>query len=1002
MKDRNLDRIAGRRGAVPIPLYSLMSRRVRNILLVSSLYDSYTLEEDGRFTEVLFSEYLTLNLRYAPHVHRVSTASEALAAIQSEHFDLVITMVRVGSMRLEMFTGKIKEIDPELPVVVLAYTSRDLEVLRKEGKLESVDRTFIWQGDVRLFLAVVKWVEDRLNMEHDCAAAGVKCIIIVEDSIRFYSSYMPLLYTELMEQTQALMTDAVNQMQMLMRMRARPKILHAQTYEEALALYLKYSEHTLGIILDVRFEKAGIEDPLAGFALAREIRLNDPECPILFQSSEGENRDRAYGMNTAYINKNSPTLLAEVRQFMREYLGFGDFVVKDVSGNEVARAEDLKGLSRVLRVISDESLIRHAVRNDFSTWLMARTEFDLARALKPQKVEDFNSPEELRQYLLSSIKLYRDRYRAGQVEEFSGDSFDVDTEFVKIGSGSLGGKGRGLAFMNALLSTYLIDEHFPGVSISVPPTAVIATDIFDAFMEAGDLRDLVIFGNDRMTAGQKDSAITEAFLASELPGGVVEDLRIFLEKVDCPLAVRSSSLLEDSPAQPFAGIYSTYMLPNNNPDLNVRLDELCDAVKLVYASTYYSDSVSYMESTPNRLEEEKMAVVVQEVVGKKYGDSVYPNFAGVARSFNYYPLDGMAEGDGVASVALGFGGTVMNGGKSVRFSPASPRRLYQFSSVDQFLQNSQREFLALDLSGGAGRPDGRPSEDMNMILHDLERAQEDGTLLPVGSVHSPENDMIIDGTFRDGAKLVTMAGVLKGDEFPLAPVLSFLLEVGKAAFACEIEIEFAVNLGNIKRDEKSEFGFLQIRPMGFSTEMAPIMDDIDEADVICKSSSVLGVGRIDGIRDIIYIPGQGYDRSTTAQTALEIESVNKLLRSEDRSCLLIGPGRWGSSDRWLGIPVKWSQISSVRCIVETPLEDLYVAPSQGTHFFQNITSLGIGYFTLSRSGSDNFLDTDWLDAAHLEGESEHVRHIRLEEPLEILIDRTASKGIIMHQEKSNE
>ena len=994
MKDRDLDRIAGHRGADPVPLYSLMSRRVRNILLVSSLYDSYTLEEDGRLTEVLFSEYLQLNLRYAPHIHRVSTAQEALEVIDREHFDLVITMVRVGSMRLELFTQSVRELDPDLPIVVLAYTSRDLEVLGSAGKLESVDKSFTWQGDVRLFLAIVKWVEDKLNMEHDSATAGVKCIILVEDSIRFCSSYIPLLYTELLEQTQNLMNDAVNQMQMLMRMRARPKILHAETYEKALALYTKYSEHVLGVILDAGFEREGKEDPLAGFALAEEIRGEDPDCPILFQSSEERYRDRAYGMDAAFIDKNSPTLLAEVRQFMRRYLGFGDFVFRDADGNEVARADDLRSLSRALRVISDESLINHARKNDFSTWLMARTEFDLAHALRPQKVEDFQSPEELREYLLSSIKLWRDRYRAGQVEEFSVESFDIDTEFAKIGSGSLGGKGRGLAFMNALLNTYLIEERFPGTSISVPPTAVIATDIFDAFMETPGLRDLVFAPIDaEVETFERDSLIADAFVASRLPSGVVEDLGRFLEEVDYPLAVRSSSLLEDSPAQPFAGIYSTYMLPNNHPDVSVRLKELCDAVKLVYASTYFYESVSYMESTPNRLEEEKMAVVIQHVVGRRHGDCYYPDFAGVARSFNFYTLQGMNEEDGVASVALGLGRTVVEGGKSVRFSPSAPQRLYQFSSVDQFLRTSQREFLALDLSGRSGHPDGLPGEDMNLVRLDLERAQEDGTLPAVGSVYSPGNDMIMDGTFREGVKLVTMAGVLKGDEFPLAGMLGFLLEVGRSAFACEVEMEFAVNLGRSGKHGENEFGFLQIRPMGFNEELDPVSGDIDESGAICVSGSVLGVGRIEGIRDIIYVPGAGFSRSDTPAAALEIEAINRILRGDGRPSLLIGPGRWGSSDSWLGIPVKWSQISSARCIVETPLEDMEVDPSQGTHFFQNITSLGIGYFTVSRSNGDR-LDTDWLDSVPWEGSGEHARHITLDEPLEILIDRKASKGVI--------
>jgi DNA-binding response OmpR family regulator len=996
LRDRNLDRIAGKRGTDPIPLYSLMSRRVGRILLVSSLYDSFTLEEDGRFTEILFSEYLSLNLRYAPRVTRVSTAEEALELIGRESFDLVISMVRVGFMKIGQFSREIKELSPTLPIVVLAYTSRDLEVLREAGRLESVDKAFTWQGDVMLFLAIVKLVEDRLNVEHDSEIAGVKCIILVEDSIRFCSSYIPMLYTELMEQTQILMTDGVNNMQRLMRMRARPKILHAETYEQALNLYRRFSKHILGIILDARFEREGADDPHAGFSLAREIRSESPECPILFQSTEEENRTEAHRMNAAFIDKNSPTLLADLREFMRSYLGFGDFLFRSPDGKEEARAADMKSLYYAVRRISNDCLLYHARRNDFSTWLMARTEFDLAHALRPQTVEDFKSVDDLRNYLLSSLKLWREKHRAGQVEEFSKESFDLDTEFVKIGSGSLGGKGRGLAFVNALLNDYLIDEKFPDVSISIPPTAVIATDVFDSFMDTSGLKELVFDQTleEKLSPSGRDSRVASAFVETDLPAKVIRILKVFLENVTYPIAVRSSSLLEDSPAQPFAGIYSTYMLPNNSPDIAVRLHQLCDAVKLVYASTFYSDSVSYFETTPNRLEEERMAVVIQQVVGQKHGESFYPNLAGVVRSYNFYPLEGMTEEDGVASVVLGLGGTVVEGGKCIRFSPAAPKRLYQFSSTDEFLRNSQRDFLALNLGGISREPTVNPGNDPHLEKLDLERAQKDGTLLPVGSVYSTDNDMIIDGTYHPGIKLVTMAGVLKGGSFPLAPVLGFLLKLGKAAFSCEVEIEFAVNLPQGGGSGRGDFSFLQIRPMGFSTEMGPDLSEVDTSRALCVSHNVLGYGTVEGIRDIIYVPGESFPRSMSLKVAGEIEQINRMLKKIERHSLLIGPGRWGSTDSWLGIPVKWSQISTVRCFVETPLADMDVIPSQGSHFFQNITSLGIGYFTVSRS-EVNLLDTKWLSSIDAVFSTEHVRHIRLDKPLEILMDRKVRMGVIL-------
>ncbi len=996
MRDKILDEIVGRRGSETVPFYALMSKRIRNILLVSSLYDSYTLEEDGKFTELLFSEYLHLNLRYAPRIVRVSTGEEALELLEKEKFDLVISMLSIGHMQCDELGMAIKEKDSGIPFVVLAYTGRDLKILIDEGRLNYVDQVFVWQGDARLFLAIIKSIEDKLNAEHDSSVAGVKCIILVEDSIRFCSSYLPMLYTEIMQQTQTLMTDGVNQMQKLMRMRARPKILHAGNYEDAIELYSRFQDHVLGMILDVRFEKEGVEYPRAGFQLADEILSNDPECPILFQSSEEINRKKANGIGAAFINKNSPTLLADLRKFMKDYLGFGDFVFRNADGNEVARAGDLREMKRALSRISDDCLFYHAERNDFSTWLMARTEFDLAHALRPQKVDDFETPEALRSYLLTSLKEWMDRYRAGQVEEFSADTFDYDTEFVQIGSGSLGGKGRGLAFINALLNIYRINEKFPEVKIFVPPTAVVATGVFDRFMDNPGLSELVFQRenhDDSQSSLRRDRAIANAFLEAPIPDDVREMICTFLEEVRYPLAVRSSSLLEDSPSYPFAGIYSTYMLPNNSPDINVRISQLVSAIKLVFASTFYTESVSYIETTPNRLEEEKMAVVIQQMVGRERGDAFYPNFAGVAKSYNFYPLEGMSEECGVASVALGLGGTVVDGGKCVRFSPESPGKLYQFSSTDEYLRNSQREFLALDLKVPGSMDSEYPWKDVHLVSLDLERAQEDGTLAPIGSVYSADNDMILDGTFREGAKLVTLAGVLKGDYFPLASLLKHLLEIGKVAFSSDIEIEFAVNLGDIAKGVSHEFGYLQIRPMGHSISIQPEEEEVDEENAICISHQVLGHGFIEDIRDIIYVSSSGFDRSRTTEIAGEIEQLNRKLRQLRRQSLLIGPGRWGSSDHWLGIPVKWNQISTVGCIVETPLPDMDVEPSQGTHFFQNITSLGIGYLTLKRKGMD-YLDYDYLENHVALEETQFLRYIHLIKPLRILINTKAKKGTI--------
>lgn len=993
MLDEALEKLAGRRGPNPIPLSSLMARRVRNILLISSFYDSFTMEEDGRFTEALFTEYLSLNLRYAPGIRRVSSGKKALELMESEEFDLIISMLRPGGMQIDELCSEVHSRCPDIPLVVFAYNTRDLELYRAAGKLEGVDKAFVWQGDVRLFIAVIKFVEDRMNAQYDADIAGVKSILLVEDSPRFCSSYLPMLYTEIMEQTQALMTEGVNQMQRFMRMRARPKILFASSYEEALDLLDRFGDHILGAILDSRFSRYGEEDPEAGFRLIELIQERQHECPVLLQSSEARNRERAEKAGIAFVDKNSPVLLGEVRNFLRSYLGFGDFVFRNPDGTEEARAVDLRTMYMALKKVSDETLEYHAGRNDFSKWLMARTEFDLARILRPQQVDDFDSVEELRNYLLAALKLWRERSRAGQVEEFSMESFDTDTEFVKIGSGSLGGKGRGLAFVNSILNLYRIDERFPEVDIFVPPTVVLATDVFDRFMQDLDTGGIALgtIPDDVGEVEVRNRKLTRLFLGARLPEDVVESLRIFLASVKYPLAVRSSSLLEDSSAHPFAGVYQTYLIPNNSEDPAVRLRDLCNAIRLVYNSLYHTDSLSYMELTPNRLEEEKMAVVIQQVVGREHGDYFYPDFAGVARSFNFYPLEEMRSEDGVASVALGLGNTVVEGGKCVRFSPARPEVLYQFSSTSAFLENSQREFIALEM-----KSDPSPEEKgFRLARLDLEKAQEHGTLHRLGSVFSPADDRIFEGTFREGIKLVTLAGVLKRDSFPLPGLLTFLMEVGKAAFGANVEMEFAVTLNPDEKKPGGRFGFLQIRPMGFDAGTMVDTSGFDRNSAFCFSDNVLGNGVLRDIFDVIYLPPSTFDRGTTQQITNEIQTVNLRLRSENRSCILIGPGRWGSADRWLGIPVRWSQISSARCIVETPIEGIVVIPSQGTHFFQNITSLGIGYFTITGKGENSFIDFDWLDSIEPLSTSEHVRHLRFDHPLEVVLDATRGMGMIL-------
>ena len=969
-----------------------MPWRVRSILLVSSPYDAFTFQEDGNLTELLISEYLELNLRYAPIITRVSTADEAIAHTRNKSPDLVITMPRVGEMDVFKFGRAIKDSRPNLPTVLLAYDTRELALLKTREDIAGIDRIFVWQGDARLFLAIIKWAEDLMNAVHDAKAAGVKSIILIEDSVRFYSAYLPLLYTEIVEQTQALMAEGANRMQKLLRMRARPKIILGTSFEEGAHLLRHHQDHVLGVIIDARFPRGGQTDPQAGRAFAELVGEHDPNIPILMQSTEAENRAVAASLGARFIDKTSPTLLHEVRDFLRASLGFGDFIFRRPNGSVLTAAHDIGELVTQLQTIPDDSLLYHARRNDFSTWLMARTEFDLAKALRPVTSDAFDSPAGLRDYLLAALRDYRHRSRAGLIAEFSQHDDDASCGFSRIGQGSLGGKGRGLAFVNSIMNAYDIENHIPGMRIFVPPSTILATDIFDRFMEDSGLAAYAL-------EAHPDEEIRSAFLGAHLPADAVTALRAFLKGARFPLAVRSSSLLEDSSYQPFAGIYRTYMLPNNASSLDIRLEQLCRAIRLVYASTYYEDSRSYIESTPNRLEEEKMAVVIQQIVGQTHDQSFYPHIAGVARSYDYYPIEGLQAEDGVASVALGLGRMVVDGGRCLRFSPAHPRKLYQFSSTESYLENAQREFYALNL---VGVPDSASSArsandplDENHVLLDLEAAMQHGTLDRIGSVYSPENDVVYEGVHRPGIKLVTMAGILSGDYLPLADALGFLLEIGKSGFSCQVEIEFAVNLRK-PEDGPHEFGFLQIRPLVFGTDAEGLdLTTVAQTEAICISGGALGHGHLEGIRDLVYVPTASFDRSQTQTIADEVGSLNAALKAEGRHYVLIGPGRWGSADPWLGIPVRWAQISRVSCIVETPMEGIQVAPSQGTHFFQNITSFGIGYFTLSRQDPHAHLDLQWLDGQPAHAKKAFVRHIRFSEPLEIVVDGRRGIGVIM-------
>ncbi|MGD2110438.1 MAG: PEP/pyruvate-binding domain-containing protein, partial [Phycisphaerae bacterium] len=967
--------------------HNLMPNRVEHLLLVSSLYESFILEEEGLLSELITQEYSDLRLSHAPRVSRVSTGQDALEFIEDQSVDLVITMASHAQRDLVAFARSVKEIAPELPVVVLASEPRELARQPEVARSPFIDRTFVWTGDPRILLAIVKHVEDTLNAQHDTRVGDVRVIILVENSVRFYSTYLPLIYSEVVKLTRSLIVEQVNVTQQLLRLRARPKILLAETFEDACELYEKYREYLLGVISDIRFPKEGKLDGQAGLQFVRQIRKEAPYLPVALQSSDTTFKPAADELRASFLDKQSPRLLGELRRFLQNNLGFGDFVFVVPDGHEVGRASDLHSFSEQLERVPAESLNLHASSNHFSNWLMARTEFELAARLRPRKVSDFADVEEMRTYLVESLAEFRERRQTGVIADFSPRRLSIPANFMRIGGGSIGGKARGLAFVNALIRRHNLRHRFDGVCIGVPSSAAIGTDVFDAFLDRNNLRGLVA----RETS---DARIARAFLGAKLPKNIYADLTVFLEHVRYPLAVRSSSLLEDSPDRPFAGVYTTHMIPNNHMNLGVRRDQLCDAIKLVYASTFFTAARRMLEATGRHAEEEKMGVILQELVGSELDGRYYPTFSGVARSYNYYPTGRLKPEDGVAAVALGLGKMVCEGGQSLIFSPAVPTMLPQFPTTEDLLAFSQREFYALDIS----HPDVYPTPDANanLLRLGLDVAEADGTLAPIGSVFSPENDAVYDGIHRDGTRLVTFAHVLKSDLFPLADVLKLMLEIGVDGMACPIEMEFAVDMNT----RPMEFGFLQMRPIISQEEdVDATLSEEDANNAVCHSPMALGNGRMGAVRDIVYVKPDSFDAGQTREIAAELAEINDELLKQNRKSVLIGPGRWGSADRWLGIPVTWDQISSAQVIVETTLDDFLITPSQGTHFFQNLTSLGVGYFTVDPASDTGSIDWAWLASQKAVAETGFVRHIRLPRQLDIRLDGRSRHGVIFKPDR---
>jgi len=961
----------------------LMPHRIRNVLLVASLYDSFLLADDERLNEALFGEMLDASVRAAPKITRVPTAEKAIEKLEKSHYDLVIAMIQVGETDMTGFLTGLKAAKPEMPVVLLSFNISDAKNI-PEAAQALADGIFLWQGDTRIFSAIINLIEDKRNFEHD-AEVGVQAVLLVEDNIKFYSSYLPIIYSELLKQTQIVMAEELNPAKKALRLKARPKILLTRNYDEAWEIYSKYKANLLGVISDIEYPigKTCVED--AGLRLTKKIKEENPDMPVLLQSSNTKFAARSGELGATFMRKSSPDLSRQLRGFMLRYFGFGDFIFADRNGFEFARAADLHTMTKLLKTVPAESVLYHASRNHFSKWLFARTEFEIAYNIRPKKISEFKDGEALRKYLIETLHQFIYKTQLGTVLKFDRKLFDDETPFTKIGSGSIGGKARGLAFMDFLLSKSDLQEKFAGARVTVPNTIVIATDVFDFFIEQNNLDSLI-------SENYSNARIAELFERAPLPDYVRGDLRAALEKLEGPLAVRSSSLLEDSKTQPFAGVYKTYMLPNDSSDADFRLKELEKAVKFVFASAFSREAQAYRKFTPHMAEEEKMAVMIQKVVGssRALGKRFYPDFAGVMQSYNYYPVPPLEPEDPIVHIALGLGKTIVDGYTSLRFSPAHPRNLHQFSTSEDFLRNSQKKFIALKLGGeacGALNYDEEPA----LAAFDADLAGSDGTLVAVGSTYSPENDLIYDDITRPGIRLITFAPILKNELMPLSNILNTLAEAGKEAMGANIEMEFACVID--KESKAAEFNILQMRPMVSRSLVKKVhLEELKKENLVCSSAMTLGNGSIGDVFDLIYVKPETFNSLKTREIAEQIGELNLRLKLENRHYLLLGPGRWGSSDPMLGIPVKWDHISNSKVIVEADYEGFSVDPSYGTHFFHNVTSLGIGYFTINSYSKEGFINWPWLKSREVFGETAYVRHLRLSSPLDIRVDGSEGRG----------
>ena len=968
---------------------NLMNKRIYNVLLIDTNYDAFMLEDDGRVDEQIFNEYTSLSLRYPPRFTQVTTEEEALAELKDRNFELIICMPNMDNRDIFAAATEIKIHYPNIPIVVLTPFSKEVSTRIANEDLSAIDYVFSWLGNAELLLAIIKLIEDKMNAPDDTASVGVQIILLVEDSVRFYSSALPHLYKFVLEQSQMFAKEALNDHQRTLRMRGRPKIKLARTYEEAVRIFNQYRDNMLGIISDMSFMHDGVKDPYAGYKFGQYVRKTGLIIPFVLESSEASNKVYAKELGASFIDKNSKSYPQDLRKKIMQRFGFGDFVILNPqTKEEIMRIKDLKDLQKKVFQIPDDSLVYHLSRNHFSRFFYSRAMFPPAEVLKRVDVSDYKDMDEARKLIFDLIVQYRRMKNSGVVAVYQKERFDEYSNFARIGDGSLGGKGRGLAFIGAMVKRYpkLEHDHF---AVTIPKTVVICTDIFDEFMETNELYPVVLSEVD-------DETILKYFLRASLPARLIEDLMAFFDVVKSPIAVRSSSLLEDSHYQPFAGIYSTYMVPKLEDKYDM-LRTLSDAIKAVYASVFYRDSKAYMTATSNLIDQEKMAIVLQEVVGNRYNDRFYPTISGVARSLNFYPIGNEKAEDGIANIALGLGKYIVDGGQTLRFSPRHPHNILQMSTMDFALRETQTRFYALDLKNLADQ--FSVDDSFNLLRLNLKDADADGSLKFIVSTYDPYDQVIRDGYYPGGRKILSFVNVLQHEVFPLADTLDQILHVGQDEMGRPIEIEFAVNI-DPQNPGFATFYLLQVRPIVDNKEvMEEDLTLVEQEDTILTSTSVLGHGIVTDVQDIIYVKTGAFCSSNNQSIAYDIEKMNRQFTGEEKNYVLVGPGRWGSSDSWLGIPVKWPHISNARVIVECGLENYRVDPSQGTHFFQNLTSFGVGYFTINPFKGDGWFDEGYLNSLPAVEETEYLRHVRFDKPVVIKMDGKKSLGVVLKPEK---